>query len=60
MVFNVYSLKGLVAPENFIKKLVTSPQTPVAHSRETVQSLAASSSDPPLVIEKYEVLRDKK
>jgi len=52
-------LKGLVAPENFIKKLVTSPQTPVAHSRETVQSLAASSSDPPLVIEKYEVLRDK-
>lgn len=56
-----YRLTDLVAPEKFVKNLVTSPsQVKISNARETVQSLAALSSNPAEIINKYEELRDKK
>lgn len=54
-------LTDLVAPEKFVKNLVTSPsQVQISNTREIVQSLAAVSSNPAEIISKYEELRDKK
>lgn len=56
-----YSLTDLVAPEKFVKNLVTSPsQAQVTNARETVQTLASLSSNPSEILHKYEELRDKK
>lgn len=53
-------LTDLVAPEKFVKNLVTSPsQVQISNTREIVQSLAAVSSNPAEIISKYEELRDK-
>ncbi len=55
------SLTDRVAPEKFVKNLVTSPiQTQITNARETVQTLAALSSNPSEILNKYEELRDKK
>ena len=56
-----YSLTDLVAPEKFVKHLVTFPsQAQVTNARETVQTLASLSSNPSEILHKYEELRDKK
>jgi len=56
-----YRLTDLVAPEKFVKNLVTSPsQIQITNARETVQTLAALSSNPSEIVNKYEELRDKK
>ena len=57
----IYSLTDRVAPEKFVKNLVTSPpQAQITNARETVQTLAALSSNPSEILNKYEELKDKK
>ena len=57
----VFRLKDIVAPERLMTNLVKlEPQVQIPDTRETVQSLAASSPNPSAVLEKYNQLRDKK